>query len=52
VVLDKGEIVIEYQPERIRSLIQDLGYEIVEEVSDPTRAYGRFEETIFVGERA
>lgn len=51
-VLDKDEIVVEYQPERVRSLIQDLGYDVVEEVSDPTRAYGRFEETIFVGKRA
>lgn len=50
-VPDGDEFIIEYQPERVRSLIQDLGYETVEEVSDPTRAYGRFEETIFVGER-
>lgn len=51
IVPDDDEVVIEYQPEKIRSLIQNLGYEIVEEISDPTMAYGRFEERIFVAER-
>lgn len=50
-VPDDDELIVEYQPDKVRSLIQKLGYEIVEELSDPTRAYGRFEERIFVAKR-
>lgn len=50
-VLNGDELIIEYQPDKIRSLIHELGYEIVEELSDPTRVYGRFEERIFVAKR-
>lgn len=32
-VSDDDELVVEYQPDKMRSLIQNLGYEIVEEVS-------------------
>jgi hypothetical protein len=50
-VPDGDELIVEYQPDKIRSLIQGLGYEVVEELSDPTRAYGRFEERIFVAKQ-
>lgn len=49
-VLDDGEQVLEYKPDEIRSIIRELGYEIVEERAHPTRAYGAFEERIFVAE--
>ena len=47
---DVSNIEIEYEPDKIRSEMQNLGYEIIEEVSEPDRAYGRFEERIFVAE--
>lgn len=51
VVLDDGDVVLEYQPETVRDHIHDLGYEIVEERAHPERAYGHAEERIFVAER-
>jgi hypothetical protein len=52
-VPDDGELIVEYQPDEMRSLIRDLGYEIVEELCDPDQpgAYGRFEERIFIAKR-
>lgn len=49
-VPNSSGLIVEYQPDKVRSLIQNLGYEIVEEQSDPTRAFGR-EEQIFVAEQ-
>lgn len=49
-VLDDGERVFEYRPDELRSLVREMGYEIVEERVHPTRAYGRFEELIVVAD--
>jgi hypothetical protein len=44
------ELTVEYQPDRIRLLLENKGYEIVEELSAPNRAFGEYEERIFVAE--
>lgn len=49
-VLNEDEIIVEYQPDKVRSLIEDLGYEIIDEKADRDIAYGRFEERIFIAE--
>lgn len=52
VVFDGNEKALAYQPATVRSLIEDRGYEIINERSDPTRAYGEYEERIFVAGRS
>jgi hypothetical protein len=49
-VPDSDELTVEYQPDEIRLLLENKGYEIVEELSEPNRAFGKYEERIFVAE--
>lgn len=50
-VKEDGEVVLQYQPDRVRSLLTENGYTIVEEVADQLGAYGEFEERIFVAKQ-
>ncbi|MCF2238155.1 FkbM family methyltransferase [Halobacterium salinarum] len=51
-VADTSGLALEYQPDRVRDLITNLGYDIVDEMSDPAGAGGgQFEERIYVGKR-
>lgn len=47
----ENQLTVEYQPDTVRKLLKEHGYEIVEEIADPTAAYGSYEERIFVAER-
>jgi hypothetical protein len=47
-VVKDGRVIVEYASDEIRKLIVDCGYEIVEERYHESRAYGYFEERIFV----
>lgn len=50
-VRKNGEKIVEYQPNKVRDLIETAGYEITEELADPSGAYDQFEERIFLAEK-
>jgi hypothetical protein len=35
---DEDNLVVEYQPDTVRSSMEEMGYQIVEELADPDRA--------------
>lgn len=49
-VVDDDELVVEYQPTAVRESLWRAGHRVVEEQSDPTAAYGRYEERVLVAE--